>query len=522
MDDVNNYLHYADIAFGNKRYADALAWYKKELDTDPDNTYALSRAGAICVSTGQFDLALDYFRRAKEIDTQNGDNYFNYANACFFKKDFAGAFASYVEAEKIGCSDDVMPRLFYQMALLCSLRQDTKSALVYFKKCEESDITGNLSLSPDLISEKLKLYMLIEDYSNAEKMAAQLLAIQPTLFRNYMVYYSILMAHKQFAIAERVLGDAKQYAEMTTDDRINLVLQTAALYVAEGEADPRWREANFRKAIELLESQSSAENITAAQRVNVLLTLSEVYQKAELHDKAVSCLCYLMGSTEKPDRKTAEEAHEISFSKLSPEEIDEMIRVDMERIQDLINTGELDGNLGAYSRVEYDESGYPVNVYDEETFAVLSSDPSKDAQNTPASSAVEKRLTLSPEQRERALFLLLTSYLAKDEFRLALKIADIMKHSNNKYYSYYGRYVSALATRKTGDDPTSATQKYAEAIAFFRNKMFADHSDSLAAIFRARLYAEEGKIEKAEEIAKLLAETDQKAVLDYIDSLAHA
>lgn len=60
-------------------------------------------------------------------------------------------------------------------------------------------------------------------------------------------------------------------------------------------------------------------------------------------------------------------------------------------------------------------------------------------------------------------------------------------------------------------------KKYAEAIAFFRNKSFADHSDVMAVLFRARLYAEQGKYEKAKELALLLAESDQKSLMDYIE-----
>lgn len=521
MDDVNAYLHYAEIAFANKQYMEALSWYRKVLSEKPDDLYALSRAGAIAVSMGQFDLALECFRRAKELDSQNGDNHFNYGNACFFKKDFAGAFASYVNAEKCGCSDDVSPRLYYQMALLCSLRQDTKSALVYFKKCEECDITGELSLSPDLISEKLKLYMLTQDYSNAEKAAAQLVAIQPTLFRNYMVYFSILMAHKSYAEAEKLLEDAARYADTSADDRINITLQTASLYVARGEADAANREEFFKKAKELLEAKAHAEDVTPAQLINILLTLSEVYQKADLHDQAISCLMYLLDGIKAEKNKSAEEVHPAFNSELTYDEIDEMLRQDMERIQELIYSGEIDENMGAYAEVVYDEAGYPVRVFDDSAFSALPSDQAAAPQENTVTSEENADTGMSLDQRERVLFMLLSSYLAKNEFTTAGKLAEVLKHSDNQYYSYYGRYVSALATRKTTYNPAAVAQKYAETLAYFRSKMFADHTDTLAAIFRARLYAEDGKKEKAKEIAKLLADADQKAVMDYIATLSN-
>ena len=167
MEDEKHCLVYADIAFTNKQYMEALTWYRKALAITPDNIYALSRAGAICVSMSRFEDARTFFAQAKKLDPENGDNAFNYGNACFFNKDNAKAFEQYVEAEKLGCSDDVKPRLYYQMALLCSMRQDIKSSLIYFQKCEESDKSGMIALNPDLISEKMKLYMLQKDYANA-------------------------------------------------------------------------------------------------------------------------------------------------------------------------------------------------------------------------------------------------------------------------------------------------------------------------------------------------------------------
>ena len=104
MDTVKESLMNAEIAFSNKQYETALDWYKKVLKEKPDDLYVLSRAGAICVPLGKFEEAMTFFGRAQKLDPENGDNTFNFANACFFNKDHGKAFALYVEAEKLGCS----------------------------------------------------------------------------------------------------------------------------------------------------------------------------------------------------------------------------------------------------------------------------------------------------------------------------------------------------------------------------------------------------------------------------------
>jgi len=125
---------------------------------------------------------------------------------------------------------------------------------------------------------------------------------------------------------------------------------------------------------------------------------------------------------------------------------------------------------------------------------------------------------LPKELREKVIFTLLSCHLAKDEFDAAQKLANALKHSDNKYYNYFGIYTSAMTERKLTGSSDIADRKYAEAIAFFRNKTFADATDTLACIFRARLYAEQGKYEKASEIAYLLADADRKSVLEYIEN----
>lgn len=492
----------AEIAFANKQYGAALEWYQKVLEVTPDDVYVLSRAGALCVPLGKFQEAMLYFGRAKELDPDNGDNAFNYGNACFFNKDYVKAFAQYVEAEKIGCSDDVKARLYYQMALLCSIRQDVKSALIYFKKCEDSDQTGMLSLNPDLISEKLKLYMVQQDYTNAETCAAQLVAINPTAFKSYMVYLSLLMAHKKYDAAEKLLSDTEKFAEMSEDDRFSLVMQAAALHNMKNDAP---------KAIAVLEARQQAGGLTNDQLSQLLLALAEAHSKNGSYDTAIGILEGILDGVAYVPTVEAAVAPETA-EELTPEELEEMIRQDVESIQEKIDSGELDADMGLYAPADYDEEGNLVHYYEDTAFAVPQKGTAQEEEE------VAEHYELPLQLREKAQFVQLSCLLAKDDFAAAQKLANELKLSENKYYSYFGLYTSAMTERKLTGNSDTAERKYAEAIAFFRNKTFADASDTLACIFRARLYAEQGKYEKAEEIAWLLADADRTAVLEYISA----
>ena len=160
--DIEAYKEYianADVAFANGRFDSAVAWYDKALAEAPNDTYALSKAGTSLVSLNRFDEAFGYFNRAVEAEPQNGDNVFNLANAYFFSGDIPKAMEYYTQAEMMECSDDVKARIYYQLAMMCSIKRDYKAALINYQKYEDADKTGQAALDTDVISERVNLYI---------------------------------------------------------------------------------------------------------------------------------------------------------------------------------------------------------------------------------------------------------------------------------------------------------------------------------------------------------------------------
>lgn len=513
MDAIKEYLLNAEIAQENRQYNAALTGFRKVLELDPKNVYALSKAGAICVGLGRFDEALKHFEKAMELDPRNGDNAFNYGNACFFNRDFAKAFSMYVEAERLGCSEDVRVRLYYQMASLCSMRQDIDSALIYFRKCEQSDHTGMIAMNPDLITEKMKLHMLRKDYVSAEACAEQLVAASPSQFRNYMVLFSLRMAAKHYDAARQVLEDADSFAILSDEDSFVLVQQKAALLVAMAEIGSMDSKEAGTNAVALLEDFAAGHKLSPAQAVTLRMTIAEIHSKTGAVESAIVELQALLYGRRRAAATVPAEAE--LLEELSTEDLEEMAQIDMERIQEKIDSGELDDDLGLYAEIDYDEDGMEIHCYEDAALDIPECNHAADEK--PETTSASARLQLSTADREKVQFLLLTCHLAKDEFAAVGKLAKILKSSENKYYRYYGVYTEALSERKLSGDSVPAQRKYAEAQAFFRSRSFADKKDSLASVFRARLYAEQGQFDKAMQIAELLPDSDRKAVCDYIE-----
>ena len=508
----------AETAFSNGNYALALEWFRKALEEKPDDLQALSRAGTVCVPLDKYDESLEYFQKVMVLNPENGDNAFNLGNAYFFHGDYGKSLELYAEAETKGCSDEVKPKLYYQMALLCSIRQDVKSALINFRKYEDTDKTETAALNPDVISEKIKLYMLAEDYDNAAKCAVQWIAVSPAELRSYMVYFSILMAKQEYEKAEQVINDAEKYAVLDEKASFTLKMERVALLSAKADKDSGNAETYLQNAYNLV--TELLKDVSASQKNELTLMLAEICMKMKRYEETIKTAISLL-----PKDKAIEE-YKMTYEKVSYEELDEMeieamAEEDMQFIDDKIASGEIDESIGEYAEVYYDEDGnsvreYPEGVFDESLYT--EENESVEIHEEKPQETVEKP---SADYYDRLYFILLSCYAAIEDYKNSYKFGGILKNSENVYYAYFGRYTEAFSMKKLAESFTdfseeSADKKYAEAIAFYRSQMMKNSNNNYAVIFRARMYAETDKFAKAEEMANLLSFDEKEAVMEYI------
>lgn len=514
----NEWIAYADAAYENRQYAAALEWLQKALEEEPDDLYVLSRAGAISVSLNRFDDALRYFRHAVEVDSGNGENLFNLANAYFFKQDYGMALKLYVQALKADCPPAVEGKIYFQMGIICSMRQDPVNALVNFRKYEATDPSGMLSLEPELISEKLKMYLLQENYEMAAACAAQLVAVSPSVYPYYSVSFGLYMAAQDYASAEKMLNDAQAYAVLSRKDRLQLGMQKAAFYQTLADKNPEQKDAYLDRSQAVLSEIRGWGIMTPADEKEWILSVADISMKRGNHDQVIALLERIL-YPETAFAGVDEEVVSIDDDEapLSDAEIEEILRNDMIMMEQRIARGELDEQKILESgEVTYDELGNQVVTFGAQAFgedAVEEILPEDDTES-------EESAADDESFRERALFKLLSCCAEKEYYEKTVRYAAELKISENAYYKYFGRYCEAFASKKlfeAGVTGENADQLYAETIAFFRSKMMENSADKYPIVFRARMYAETGKFVKAEEMLKLLSEADAEAVGAYIE-----
>ena len=516
----------ADIAFSNENYEGAVKWYGKALEASPKDVYSLSRAGAALTALGRFKEAYPYFQKAIDAEPQNGDNLFNMANAYFFAGNVSKAIEYYTLASVKPCSKDVKARIFYQLALMCTVKQDYKAALINYQKYEDMDETGQAALDVDIITEKLQLYVKLEDFENAKKCAVKWVGLAPSELRAYMAYFNLLLANSEFPEAEKALDDAVRYAVTDEAGKFAVDVSRANYYSlaagSESDAAGDYNEKAYALLSELIVSPMG----TAQQKNELVLSLAELCIKMGRTDEAIDLLTVL---NEKPEAPKAEAPASEEPAAPDPAEIDAMREQDIQRMNALVSEGVIDEGIGELAEVTYDENGSPVRNYPEGTFDDIpeGADPVKFGLPTPEKLAELERqaeIENAAEFSARVNFMLLSCYSAKNDFEKVLEYAAVVKNSaGNSYYSFFGHYAEAFAVLQLAREgkrftPEEAQEKYERELAFFRSETLKRNSASnYALLFRARMYAELGKYDKALELSELLDPEDKAAVGQYIE-----
>lgn len=521
---LDEYMAYGETAYANKQFEEALKWFKKALLEDENNVYALSRAGAVCVPMGKFNESKEYFMKAVDVDKTNGDNYFNLANTYFFEKDYSRALELYAEAELKGCSENVKPKLYYQLALLCTVKKDAKSALLNYQKYEELNKSGENANDTKILFEKVKLYLLLGELKKAENCIIQLKSISPSDYNVYKLYFNLLLLSKSYDKANEIIDEAFKYAALTEEDNVNLQFTRVVLYISIAEDYKEKSEEYYQKSLDILNTLKTLPEITDKQYININITSAEIYLKLGKFDNAITSV-----EDVKFKYKSAIDDLENQANSIYPEEVDteEMLSNDLREMEEKIYNGEIDDGYGEFAEITYDENGEEVRVYPDGMFnndEVLNYEQS---QNVDIPSIVENKEDSDDndnysEINSKLDFIMLSCYISKEDYEKSLEYSTRLKNSDNVYYSYFGIYTEAFAVKKLSEiakkfDKAESERKYSEAIAFFRAKMLENPSDKFAVVFRTRMYAEMGKFAKAEEIATLLT-TDEKAALkEYIE-----
>lgn len=124
------------------------------------------------------------------------------------------------------------------------------------------------------------------------------------------------------------------------------------------------------------------------------------------------------------------------------------------------------------------------------------------------------------EYIESARYILSEYYNSKGNYKKVLEFAVELKKSSNFMYKYQGIYSEAYATKQISEGDAGLIKKARElydwALAYFRQCMVEQPADFIALSYRIRCYIDIGKIDRANELLKVLPSELQDSLREYI------
>lgn len=535
MEDVKAFvegcLADARIAMENGKYKEAKAILLPAYEKDPNNAQVLQKLGGVCTLLGEFEEALTYYQQNLELNPEDGNNHYMLGNAYFVNSKYQKAFAEYVEAENKGCTGEAEQKLHYQMGLICSLTGDRKAALLHLQQYEDTDPTGKIALEESYLTEKLKLYMQEEDKENAIKYARILLEAKPTQLRYYGVLFSLLMANKQYEEAEAILDRAGKYLDLSYEQTLDMLVQRVAMYAEIADAKPDKSTEYLEKALDAIDLVQNQVGQPKIEHIKEMMLLqAEIYLKENDYSAALEIAEELVKgpATQPVPAVSSIEDHQNQVKNeflTNPPQIEED-ESSQKYIQQLENMALQDPGIAAdvlmnpeaVARRLAEENG----TEEKNTADVVR----KMLEEMAAASETSYHMIAPQSFSDRLNHVLITCYVEADRFEEVLPYAVAMKGSKTVRYANFGCYVEALAMQKLAEagkkNKAEAENVYQRAIAFYRKRMMDDPSDISAAVFRSRLYAENGKYELAAQVAGMLDDAAMQSLQAYIDECRQA
>ena len=193
-------------------------------------------------------------------------------------------------------------------------------------------------MNPEILSEKIQLYLQIEDFENAEKCAAKWVNLAPSELQSYMVYFSLLAANEQYERAEKILNDAEKYAVNSEEAQYGIDVSRANLYATAAGSSADVNHDFRQKAYDLMSQLIVSPQGTPESKNELVLALAELCIAMEKTDEAIDLLKML---NEKPQQETQPEKPRTGF-KPDQAEIDAMRQADRERMSARLASGEID------------------------------------------------------------------------------------------------------------------------------------------------------------------------------------
>ena len=184
---VSQLLADSHFAFINSQNSEALHLANEAIRLAPKNPDAYQCAGNAYMSLGQYDKAVESYKKAVKLDQNNGNRYFNLGYALATNEKAADAIKNLAKAEELGCSPENTVQLYNLLGIICFDIGRYKDALVNLEKAEQI-----IGVDMDIMKRKVIIYGMKNDIRNGLFTTNQMKLVAPSDYTGYQLAFKLL------------------------------------------------------------------------------------------------------------------------------------------------------------------------------------------------------------------------------------------------------------------------------------------------------------------------------------------
>ncbi len=170
----------------------AMEKYRKAIEIDPMTVDSYKNIGDLFLQTEEYKEAKNFYKKALLIQ-KRGDLYFQYGNACFMNDEPHEGLEYYNLAISSGFDSDEM---FFFMGMAYEHMNDDRMALRYFQKALHKNPSR-----PDYKVKKITTMIKLNMLDDAGKAVDDLILNDPELYDGYHMKTAILLEQKDYKTA---------------------------------------------------------------------------------------------------------------------------------------------------------------------------------------------------------------------------------------------------------------------------------------------------------------------------------
>ena len=135
-DQLTELISNSQDAFMNTQYHEAYNLAQAAIKLDENCADAYQCAANVCMSLGRYEDAIEYYQKAVNCDPNNGNRYFSLGYAQASVNKIAEAMQNFAKADELGLNEDAAGQMYHILGIVNQEFGKLDDALINLKNCQ--------------------------------------------------------------------------------------------------------------------------------------------------------------------------------------------------------------------------------------------------------------------------------------------------------------------------------------------------------------------------------------------------